>query len=108
MSPRAGLNGAFYCFRARIGTVWFGAGITNQVTVTVEARDKHWAVVLIATRLVTGKDRWFAGLWGYVPKAFAEAARAKLCGTSKELNRIVCTERCNASHHGAVVLITEG
>ena len=52
MSPRAGLNGALL-FHARIGTVWFGAGITNQVTVTVEARDKHWAVVLIATRLVT-------------------------------------------------------
>jgi len=53
MSPRTGLNGAFYCFGARIRTVWFGAGIPNQVTVTVEARDKHWAVVLIATRLVT-------------------------------------------------------
>ena len=53
MSPRAGLNDGFYCFRARVGTVWFGAGIPDEVTVTVEARNKHWAVVLIATRLVT-------------------------------------------------------
>jgi len=53
VSPRAGLNDAFYCFRTCVGTVWFGAGIANQVTVTVEAGDKHWAIVLIATRLVT-------------------------------------------------------
>jgi hypothetical protein len=54
--------------------------------VSVEAGNKHRAIVLIAAGLITGKDGWFTALRGHIPEAFTEATMTKLRSTSKELN----------------------
>jgi hypothetical protein len=54
--------------------------------VSVEAGNKHRAIVLIAAGLVARKDWRFTPFRGHVPQPFTEAAGAKLGGTSKELD----------------------
>jgi hypothetical protein len=53
---------------------------------SVETGNEHWAVVVIAAGLITGKDWRFTILRGHVPEPFTEATVTKLGGTSKELD----------------------
>jgi hypothetical protein len=53
---------------------------------SVEAGNKHRAIVLIAAGLITGKDWRFTILRSYIPETFTEATVTKLGGTSKELD----------------------
>jgi hypothetical protein len=53
---------------------------------SVEAGNKHRAIVLIAAGLITGKDWRFTILRSHIPEPFTEATVTKLGGTSKELD----------------------
>ena len=80
------LNSSLYCFSARVRTIRLRARISDRVAVSVEAGNKHRAIVLIAAGLITGKDWRFTILRSYIPETFTEATVTKLGGTSKELD----------------------
>jgi hypothetical protein len=53
---------------------------------SVEAGNKHRAIVLIAAGLITRKERRFTVFRGHITEPFTEATVTKLGGTSKELD----------------------
>jgi hypothetical protein len=54
--------------------------------VSVESGNKHWAIVLIAAGLITGKDWRVTLLLSHIPEPFTEATMTKLGSASKELD----------------------
>jgi hypothetical protein len=79
------LNSSLDCLSASVGTIWLRASISDCVAASVEAGNKHRAIVLIAAGLITRKDRTVTTLRSHIPEAFAEATMAKLRSTPKEL-----------------------
>src|SRR6202040_2400447 len=69
-----------YCFSTSIGAVWLRACVSDQVELPVKSRNEHRAIVLIATWLISRKERWFAALRCHVPQPFTEATMAELGG----------------------------
>jgi hypothetical protein len=88
-------------------TVWFRAGIPNHIPLPIEAGDKHWTIVVVATWLI-GSDQWrFAPFWSHVAQAFAEASLAELARTTKELQGIFTVVRSNTGLHRPIVIVAE-
>jgi hypothetical protein len=79
------LNSSLYCLSTSVGTIRLRASISDRVTLSVEAGNKHRAIVLIAAGLITGKERRFTMLRSNIPEPFTEATVAKLRSTPKEL-----------------------
>jgi hypothetical protein len=80
------LNSSLDYLSACIRTIRLRAGISDCVALSVEAGNKHRAIVLIAPGLITGKDRTLTTLRSHIPETFTEATVTKLGGTSKELD----------------------
>jgi hypothetical protein len=75
--------------RARLRAVQFRACVADHIALAVETRNEHGAIVVIAARLIVGKERWLARFGGDVSQALAETTVAKLRGAAKELNGVV-------------------
>jgi hypothetical protein len=80
------LNFSLDYLSASVRTIRLRARISDRITLSVEAGNKHRAIVLIAAGLITGKDWRFTILRSYIPETFTEATVTKLGGTSKELD----------------------
>jgi hypothetical protein len=105
--PSAPLSSRPDCFGTGIGTLRLRACVSDQVALSVEGRNEHRTIVMIATWLVSRKQRRFPPLRCHVSQPFTEATVAKLSGTPEELNGIIGAKRRNAGLHCAVVLITK-
>ena len=97
----------FYCFASRLGAIRLRAGKPDHIPLSVEAGNKHWAVVGIAVWLVTTNERWLTAFWRHISQPFAEAALTKLCGTSAKLDGMICTEGRKAKLHCPIMFIAE-
>lgn len=88
-------------------TLGFGAGIANQITLPVEARDKHRAAMFLALGLVASNDWRLSPGWRDVSDALAETASAEFFGAAEKLNRVVGVEWRKQEFHGSEVLVAE-
>ena len=86
LSRTARLNFSLCCFSASVRTIRLRARISDRVTVSVNAGNKHRAIVLIAPGLIAGKDWPLTTLRGHIPEPFTEATVTKLRCASKELD----------------------
>jgi hypothetical protein len=80
------LNSSLDYLSASVRTIRLRARIPDRVTLSVEAGNKHRAIVLIAAGLITRKERRFTVFRGHITEPFTEATVTKLGGTSKELD----------------------
>ena|ERR1051326_8526157 len=88
-------------------TLGFRARVANQVSLAVEARDKHRAAVLLALGLIAGNNWRLASGRSDVSDTLAETAPAEFFGATEKLNRVVGVEGRKQEFHGSEVLVAE-
>ena len=79
-------------FDDSLAAVCLGACIADDIPLAVEAGDEHRSTVSFASGLIQRDDRRLFPLGRRVSEAFTETAPAKLLGTAKILQGVICIE----------------
>ena len=101
------LTYCFYRFAARLHAIRLRAGKPNYIPLSVQTRNKHWAVMGIAMWLVKTHKRWLTTFRRHISQSFAEAAVTKLCRASEKFDGVISAEGRKARLHRPIVFIAE-
>src|SRR5580704_1226009 len=91
-----------------LSTSRLGTHIAENITLPVEARNKHGPPVLFTDGLVRGNCGRLISFRGHIAERFAEATLTELVGAAEELHGIVHAEWSQQELHGSVMRVAQG